>query len=108
MKTILTALAAAATLAFVIPASSGAGLVEDFVAGAIVGNATADERPAYVAVPDPGYIVYSGDAAALPGPSCYWTRMPVYDSDRTVIGWRGRPVAVCPPPRVSSGAATGN
>jgi hypothetical protein len=107
MRPILTALAAAATLAAVISASSGAGLVDDFVAGAIVGNATADERPAYVTAPDPGYIVYSGDAAALPG-RCYWTRMPVYDSARTVIGWRGRPVAVCPPSRVSAGVAAVN
>ena len=108
MKAILTALVAAATLAAAIPNSSGAGLVDDFLAGAVVGNAAANVRPAYVAAPDPGYIVYSGYATALPGPSCYWTRMPVYDSDRTVIGWRGRPVAVCPQPRVSADLAAGH
>ena len=102
MKTALTALLAGATLAATTAGSLGAGLVD--VTGAIVGSATADARPAYVAVPDPGYIVYSGYDAVLPGPSCFWTRMPVYDNDRSVIGWRGRPVAVCPQKRVSAQA----
>jgi hypothetical protein len=96
MKTILTALIAAATLAVATAASFAAGSIDDFLKVAIVGKAAADVRPAYVATPDPGYIAYSGYAAALPAPSCYWARMPVYDFDRNVIGWRGRPVAVCP------------
>ena len=106
MKKTLTVLIAAATLAgaatsLPTPADArcygcalGAGLVGGFVAGAIVGSAAA-ARPAYVVAPAPGYIVYSGYAAPLPGPSCYWTRMPVYDAYGNVIGWRGRPVAVC-------------
>jgi hypothetical protein len=102
MKTILTALLAGVTLAATTAGSFGAGLVD--VTGAIVGSTTADARPAYVAVPDPGYIVYSGYDAVLPGPSCFWTRMPVYDNDRSVIGWRGRPVAVCPEKRLSAQA----
>jgi hypothetical protein len=74
------------------------------VTGAIVGGSAEEARPAYVAVPYPGYIAYSDHAAALPGPNCYWTRKPVYDVDRKVIGWRGRPVAVCPQPQISAQA----
>jgi len=73
-----------------------AGLIGGLAAGAIVGSAVANSRPAYVVGPGPGYVVYPGYAAALPGPSCYWTRMPVYDAYGNVVGWRGRPVAVCP------------
>src|SRR5262249_56355622 len=74
----------------------GAGAVGGFVAGAILGNAIANAAPppAYVA-PAPGYVVYPAYAAPLPGPGCYWTRMPVYDMYGNVVGWRGRPVAVC-------------
>jgi len=107
MKTTLTVLLAAstlglATLASPMPAAAGcygcgvgAGLVGGFVAGAIVGSALAAPRPAYVVGPAPGYVAYAGYAAPLPGPSCYWTRRPVYDAYGNVIGWRGRPVAVC-------------
>jgi hypothetical protein len=107
MKTTLTALAAAAVLANAAvstptPADArcfgcavGAGVVGGLVAGAIIGSAAANAaRPAYVA-PGPGYIAYPAYAAALPGPNCYWTRMPVYDAYGNVVGWRGRPVAVC-------------
>jgi hypothetical protein len=103
MKTILTALAAASTLFAATAASSSASLIDDFVATAIVGKGP-DVRPAYVAMPQPGYIIYSGHSAPLPAASCYWTRMPLYDSDRSVLGWRGRPVAVCPQPRVTAEA----
>ena len=67
-------------------------------AGAIVGNAVANAAPApaYVAGPAPGYVVYPAYAAPLPGPRCYWTRQPVYDMYGNVVGWRGRPIAVCP------------
>ena len=108
MKKTLSALAAAATVATSIAAAPtpadagcwgcavGAGAVGGFVAGAIIGNAIANAAPppAYVA-PGPGYVVYPAYAAPLPGPGCYWTRMPVYDMYGNVIGWRGRPVAVC-------------
>jgi hypothetical protein len=96
MKAILIALGAAATLAAATATSSGASLVDGVVADAIVGKGGTEVRSAYMAAPDPGYVVYSGYAAALPGPGCYWTRMPVYGPDRNVIGWRGRPMAVCP------------
>ena len=59
------------------------------------GSAAAASQPAYVVAPAPGYVVYSGYAAPLPGPNCYWSRMPLYDAYGNVIGWRGRPVAVC-------------
>jgi hypothetical protein len=107
MKKTLTALVAAAGVAAATAVSPtpadarcygcgvGAGLVGGFVAGAIVGSAVASARPAYVVAPGPGYVVYSGYAAPLPGPNCYWTRMPVYDAYGNMVGWRGRPVAVC-------------
>lgn len=95
-KTVTALLAAAILAAATTAALPGAGLVGGFVAGAIVHTPAKDERPAYVVVPKPGYIVYSGYAAALPGPNCYWTRMPIFDPSNKVIGWRGRPVAVCP------------
>src|SRR5258706_6738654 len=98
MKTILIVLvtAATATLAVATAASPRADLIDGFVRSAIVGKVAADAQSAYPAAPNPDYIAYSHYAAALPGPSCYWTRMPVYDSNHNVIGWRGRPVAVCP------------
>jgi hypothetical protein len=40
-------------------------------------------------------VVYPGYAAPLAGPSCYWTRQPVYDPYGNFIGWRGRPIEVC-------------
>ena len=107
MKKTLSTLAAAATVATAIAAAPtpadarcfgcavGAGVLGGFVAGAIVGNAIANSQPAYVATPGPGYVVYPAYAAPLPGPGCYWTRMPVYDMYGNVVGWRGRPVAVC-------------
>ena len=73
----------------------GVGVVGGLVAGAIIGSAVANSRPAYVVAPGPGYVAYPAYAAALPGPNCYWTRMPVYDAFGNVVGWRGRPVAVC-------------
>jgi hypothetical protein len=116
MKKTLSALAAAATVATAIavmptPADAGcrgcavgAGVLGGFVAGAIVGNAIANSAPApayvapapaYVVAPPPGYVAYSAYGAPLPGPRCYWTRQPVYDMYGNVIGWRGRPIAVC-------------
>jgi hypothetical protein len=107
MKTTLTALVAAAVIATATAAvptqadarcfgcAVGAGVVGGLVAGAIIGSAVANSRPAYVVSPGPGYVAYPAYAAALPGPNCYWTRMPVYDAFGNVVGWRGRPVAVC-------------
>ncbi len=98
MKTTLTVLSTAVTLIAATSASFGAGSVS--VAGAIVVSAGADARPQYLAAPNTGYIIYSDYPAALPSPTCYWTRMPIYDANRSVIGWRGRPIGVCP--RVSA------
>jgi hypothetical protein len=98
MKTALTALTVGtltATASLAEPASVN-------VADAV--KTVAIVQPAYVATPNPRYIVYSGYNAALPGPGCYWTRMPMYDSHHEVIGWRGPPQAVCPEPRVSAEA----
>ena len=107
MQKTLTAFVAAATVAAALTASAtdasaqrgfGVGLAAGLVGGAIIGGALAS-RPVYaapyVAVPPTGFVAYPGYAVALPGPNCYWTRMPVYDPYGRVIGWRGRPVAVC-------------
>ena len=48
-----------------------------------------------VVAPQAGYVAYPAYYAALPGPNCFWTRRPVYDAYGNVVGWRGRPVAVC-------------
>jgi len=108
MKKTLTALLAAATIAVSLAGTAtdasaqhsggafAAGLVGGLVGGAIVGGAIASSRPAYAVAPAPGYVVYPGYAAAVPAPGCYWTRMPVYDYYGNVVGYRGRPVVVCP------------
>jgi hypothetical protein len=108
MKKTLASVLAAATIAVVLAGTAtdasaqwrrggavAAGVAAGVVGGLIVGSAIANSRPAYVVAPAPGYIVYPRYAAALPGPNCYWTRMPVYDRFGNVVGWRGRPVAVC-------------
>jgi hypothetical protein len=109
MQKTLTALAVAAALATATMAAPttadarcwggcalGVGLAAGIVGGAIVGSAIANSQPAYVVAPGAGYVAYPGYAVALPGPNCYWTRMPIYDAYGRVVGWRGRPVAVCP------------
>ena len=101
MKATLTALTVG-TFAVAIPVSVDAASIN--VADAIVVDTAATTEPSYVTKPDPRYIVYAGYNATLPGPGCYWTRMPMYDSHHEVIGWRGRPIAVCPEPRVSAEA----
>jgi len=107
MQKTLTAVVAAATIAVSLAGSANtasaqrgggafaAGLIGGLAAGAIVGSAIANSRP-YAVAPAPGYVVYPGYAAAVPAPGCYWTRMPVYDYAGNVVGWRGRPVVVCP------------
>jgi hypothetical protein len=103
MRTALNALVTAATLVVATGNCFGGGLLDDFVARAIVGNSAVDARPKFPAVPESGYIPYAeGDVAALPDQSCYWTRTPLYDANRNVIGWRGRPMAVCPQSKVSA------
>jgi hypothetical protein len=84
-----------------------ANVIDDFAAVAIAGKAQHDVRPSPVAVPPSGYITYADGDTALPAPSCYWARKPLYDLDSSVVGWRGRPVAVCPEPRVSADLSPG-
>jgi hypothetical protein len=97
-------LAAALAVGGILSFATTAALAADFVAvrGAVVVDPAAN--PNVVAVPYPGYIVYSGHEAEPPASNCYWTRMPIYDPSRNVIGWRGRPVAVCPERRISADA----
>jgi hypothetical protein len=95
MKTALMALIPAAGLVTVAGVFA-AGLTEVSTTGTAATKVAAAQQPSYLAAPNPGYIVYTGHAGALPDASCYWTGMPIYDSDRNVIGWRGRPVPVCP------------
>jgi hypothetical protein len=101
MKASLTALTIGA---LVIGAADSVEAASVDIADAIVVDTAAALQPAYLATPNPRYILYSGYNAALPGPGCYWTRMPMYDSHHEVIGWQGRPMAVCPEPRVSAEA----
>jgi hypothetical protein len=107
MQKALTTVLAAATIAVSLAATAtdasaqrrggaiAAGVAAGFIGGAIVGSAIANSRPAYVVAPAPGYVVYSGYAAPLPGPNCYWSRQPVYDPYGNIVGWRGRAIAVC-------------
>jgi hypothetical protein len=90
MKAVLTALVAATTIS---TATSTLFAAEGTTEGT---KMVANLRPVYLKAPEPGYIEYSGYSAALPEPTCYWTRLPIHDSSNKVIGWRGRPVAVCP------------
>jgi hypothetical protein len=101
MRGIIVILAVAAASAVGMPAWSDGSLP---ITGAIVAADTANSEPLYVAAPRPDYIAYADDAAPLPGPNCYWTRVPVYDAEHTVVGWRGRPLAVCPQARASAQA----
>jgi hypothetical protein len=87
MTKTLTALIAAATLATatsVVPTTADARCV-----GCAIG---AGERPADA---PPGYVYYPAYGEPLPGPNCYWFRMPVYDTYGNMVGWRGRPAAFC-------------
>ena len=49
------------------------------------------ERPSEA---PPGYVYYPY-GEPLPGPNCYWYRLPIYDPSGNMVGWRGRPVAFC-------------
>jgi hypothetical protein len=87
MTKTLTALVAAATLATVtaaLPTTPDARCV-----GCAVGTS---ERPADAPA---GFMYYPAYGEPLPGPNCYWYRMPVYDAYGNMVGWRGRPAAFC-------------
>jgi len=102
MKAVLTGLIGAA--AFVVATAAWSGADSVSIRGALLLGASSGDEPLFPAAPYPGYIAYSEFSGALPGPNCYWTRFPVYDADRNVVGWRGRPVAVCPQVKVSAQA----
>jgi hypothetical protein len=92
MNKTLTALVAVATLAGSLastPASAQRGLLPGLIIGGLVGAAIVG------ATAPRGYVVYPGYSAPLNGPSCYWTRQPVYDPYGNQVGWRGRPFQVC-------------
>jgi hypothetical protein len=86
MTKTLTALVAAATLA------TATAAVPTTADARCVGCAVAGERPADA---PPGYVYYPAYGEPLPGPNCYWYRLPVYDAYGNMIGWQGRPVAFC-------------
>lgn len=62
----------------------------------IITDASASAGPTRPSEPYPGYVAYADNDVTVPAPGCYWTRLPVYDNARKVVGWLGRPVAVCP------------
>jgi hypothetical protein len=107
MKRLLTAAAAVATSAVILAATAstanagwrgggwgwGPGIAAGVIGGAIIGGAIANSR-AYA--PPPGYAYYPAYAEPVPGPDCYWARVPVYDAYGNVLSWRGRPRLVCP------------
>jgi hypothetical protein len=111
MKT-LTTLTAAATIAVALTAAPsdafaqrrgaaiGLGILGGIAAGAIVGGAIANSRPAYGPgyVVQPGYVEAPGYYAAAPVgcPGGYWARVPVVDPYGNVVGYRGRPRYFCP------------
>jgi len=98
MKKTLTKLAAAAAIATTLSSMAvtdafaqrwlGPAIVGGVIGGAVIGSILAT-RP-------PGYVVYPGYAQPVYGPGCYWASQPVYDAYGRVVGYRGRPVQVCP------------
>ena len=87
MTNTLTALVAAATLATAAAAVSTTA--DARCAGCLVG---AGELPPEA---PPGYVYYPAYGQQLPGPNCYWFRMPVYDAYGNMVSWRGPPVGFC-------------
>jgi hypothetical protein len=77
MAKTLAALVAAATLA-TVPTTAEARCI---------GCERTPEAP-------PGYVYYPY-GEPLPGPNCYWYRLPAYDPSGNMVGWRGRPAAFC-------------
>ena len=65
----------ASILAAAVPTTADARCV-----GCAVG---AGERPADA---PPGYVYYPAYGEPLPGPNCYWFRMPVYDTYGNMVG----------------------
>src|SRR5262249_12523571 len=97
MKKTLTALVAAAAIAGTMTMTAtdasaqrwlGPAIVGGVIGGVVIGSILAT-RPQ-------GYVVYPGYAQPVYGPGCYWASQPVYDPYGRVVGYRGRPIQVCP------------
>jgi hypothetical protein len=84
MTKTLTALVAAVMLAI---ATAAVPTAADARCPGCVG-----EPPPYA---PPGYVYYPAYGQQLPGPNCYWFRMPVYDAYGNMVSWRGPPVGFC-------------
>jgi hypothetical protein len=85
MKT-LTALIAAASLA------TATAAVPTTAQEVCIGCAVGTVGPPYA---PPGYVYYPAYKEPLPGPNCYWFRIPAYDASGNMVGWRGSPEAFC-------------
>ena len=97
MKTILTAIGVVASFtAATMVYAQDSDSIDEPTAPAARSLALAPPQRELVALPDPGYIHYSESGLAPLAPGCEWVRMPTYDSERHVVGWRGDPVGVCP------------
>ena len=59
---------------------------------AAAGSFGGGEPPPYA---PPGYVYYAAYGGQLPGPNCYWFRLPAHDASGNMVGWRGRPQAFC-------------
>jgi hypothetical protein len=94
MRTILVAFGAVVIFAAATVFSLGGDSVK--ATSAIIAGASASAQPTYPTEPHPGYIAYADHDVTVPASGCYWTRLPVYDNARKLVGWLGRPVAVCP------------
>ena len=85
MKT-LTALIAATTLASATAAVPTAA--QERCVGCGIGGVEYPIAPR-------GYVYYPAYYEPLPGPNCYWFRVPAYDARGNMVGWHGRPEAFC-------------
>ena len=94
MKATLVAIGVGAILAATTMLSLGGDLV--LVTRAIVTGTSSTEPLAHSAEPHTGYIAYEDRNLTPPEPGCSWIRLPIYDTERNVVGWRGRPLVVCP------------
>ena len=97
IKSLVLAIAAAATIAAGTFAAPTAAEARGGRNAAIIGGAmAANSQPRYYA-PAPGYVAYDGYYARYPVscPGGYWARRPVYDRWGNVRGY-SRPRFICP------------
>jgi hypothetical protein len=96
MKPIVTAICVVASLTSVTLGYALDGDSTDEVSAPSVAIRGGAREASLAAMPQPVYIPYTEANLAAPAPGCNWERMPVYDTDGHVNGWRGDPVEVCP------------